>query len=302
MSRIQPIGDKHPNVRIIPSDTVGFWDGQSTYHLDFAGAGEMVRVAEAGFPRTDLHDFSYMTSDAGWIGRPFGTFGDIVKAVDGTWSFGVDRVEEMARELQREELPRPTVVKRRRVWDDFAGDEIDVDRYRSGDPYYRDNARVRTNGPKLISFLVQLGANSWMASDDLFWRGALAITLARIVEDAGYRTEISAFATTAGCTSNWKVPNILTTCNLKQAGDALDVGSLVNVTSGWFFRTVMFCSWTAPGEYLVDGLGSMKEANEKVVSYLSPGARPWVIASVYNKESCLALARKYLAQLVLESK
>jgi hypothetical protein len=288
----------------IPAASIGMgqWGSVDAYHFRYTGAADMVRIAELGADRRELHDFSYFYSDPDWIGRKFSNFAEIVKAVDGTWKEGCARVEEMSRELESEELPRPTVIKRRRVWDEYAGDEICIDRYRSGDPFFRDNLKVRSPGPRLINFLVQLGANSERASDDLFWRGALAITLARIVEDAGYRSEITAFATVKHGVENPSCPHILTTCELKGAGDSLDISSLVNVTSGWFFRTVMFASWTAPGEVLDDHLGSMKEATPEVVEYLASGARPWVISGIYNKRAALARARELLAELVKESR
>jgi len=286
-------------VEILPAATAGFpsYCHGNAYRLRFAGASDMVRVAAAGVNRRECR-LNLDVTDAGWIGRKFNDFGDVVKSVEGTWQAGCDRVEELARELEREELPRPTVVRRRRVWDEFAGDEIDVDRWKAGEPFFRETTKVRASGPRVISLLAQLGANSHMESEAIFWRGALAVTLARIVEDAGYRSEISTFAMTPGAPQH-----VLTTCELKGAGDALDVSSLVNVTSGWFFRTVMFASWTAPGKALEDCLGSMLEyAPAKAVEYLAGNARPWVIANVYNKASAVALAKTYLAQLVAESK
>lgn len=280
-------------------EVMGFGSGNA-YHIAFDGAGDMVRTAMAGADRRDLYDFHFFNR-AGFIGRDFSTFEEITRAVDSMWTHGIDRIEEMSRELERENLPKPTVVRRRRVWDDYAGDEIDVDRYRSADPYFRDTVRARTSGPRLISFLVQLGQNAWMESDALFWRGALAITLARIIEDAGYRSEITAFTMGANTVSG-PTPHVLSSVRLKEAGDPLDIGSLVNVTSGWFFRTVMFASWTAPGEKLNGGLGQMVEAGPKAVEFLAPQSKPWLISAAYDKESALALARKLLAELVHENR
>lgn len=297
-------------LRRINSDVCGFgkskgrssWSTPTpeTHHIEFTGIGDMVRVAMEG-ANSGLYEFDFF-DDADWIGRKFASFDDIRAAVDGTWAYGVDTVEEMSRELEREELPRPTVIKRRRVWDDYAGDEIDVDRYRSADPFFRTNSRVSTPGPRLITFLVQLGANAFMDSLALFWRGALATTLARIVEDAGYRTEIVGFTMNEHTTTNPQCGNTVTTFRLKEAGDMLDVGSLVNATSGWFFRTVTFAAWTVPGERLNYGLGHMVEATPEIVEYIAPNARPWLISGVYNKAAALALAREKLATLVHESR
>lgn len=297
-------------LRRIDSDVCGFgksvgrssWSVSSpeTHHIEFTGIGDMVRVAMEGAV-SGVYEFDFF-NDADWIGRRFNSYTDITKAVDSVWTEGVDTVEDMSRELEREELPRPTVIKRRRVWDDYAGDEIDVDRYRSADPFFRTNARVSTPGPRVITFLVQLGANAYRDSLSLFWRGALATTLARIVEDAGYRTEIIGFTMCESTTTNPQCGNTLTTFRLKEAGDMLDVGALVNATSGWFFRTVTFAAWATPGERLSYGLGHMVEATPEVVEYIAPNARPWLISGVYDKEASLKLARELLATLVHESR
>lgn len=302
-------------LRRIRSDVCGFgksvgrWSGSrftpETWHIDFTGIGDMVRVAMEGAER-GLYEFSFFEHDD-WIGRKFRTLDDIRAAVDGTWAHGVDTVEALSRELEKEELPRPTVIRRRRVWDDYAGDEIDVDRYRAAEPYFRTNARVSTPGPRLITLLVQLGANSFMDSLSLFWRGALATTLARIVEDAGYRVEIVGFTMNESTTTNPQCGNTVTTFRLKESGDSLHVSSLVNATSGWFFRTVTFAAWTVPGERLSFGLGHMVEATPEVVDYIAGhgslgSAKPWVISGVYDKDAAVKLARELLATLVNESR
>lgn len=270
-----------------------------THHISFDGLGDMVRVSLEAC-RESSYQFDFF-NDAGWIGRAFQTFDDIRAAVDGTWTEGVDTVEEMSRELERS-LPTPKTIKRRRVWDDYAGDEIDVDRFRSADPFFRTNERRLTNGPRVISLLIQLGANAFRDSFSLFWRGALAITLARMLEDAGYRTEIVGFTMCESTTTNPQCGNTLTTFRLKEAGDMLDVGSLVNATSGWFFRTVTFAAWSTPREQLSYGLGHMVEATPEVVEYIAPGARPWLVSGVYSREEAVGLARGLLATLDTESR
>lgn len=291
-------------VETVPAATAGFRSHclGDAYHIRFAGVSDLVRAAAVGADRGDLHRFDF--TDSYFIGREFGGFADVVKACESTWQFGCDRVEELSRELEREELPRPTVVRRRRVWDEHAGDEIDVDRWKAGEPFFRETTKVRTTGPRVIRFLVQLGANSYMGSDDLFWRGALAVTLARLVEDAGYRTEIHAFCMVEQLVIERGAPgHVTTSLELKGAGDALDVSSLVNVTSGWFYRTAMFAAWTVPNKRLCSHLGvTVEQSSPKAVEYLAAGARPWVIADVYNKAGCVALARELLAELVAESK
>ncbi len=274
--------------------------GSKCCFVEFDSPGDMVRAAKIGLARGD-HQFNHMT-DAEWIGRKFNDFDDVVAACDTNWAEGVDRVEEMVHAIEREDLPRPTVIKRRRVWDEFAGDEIDVDRYRAADPYFRTNARLRTPGPRVITMLTQINQNGGATSEQIFWRGALTVALARIVEDAGYRTEISAFVLSERCLANYHVPDYAMALRLKSADNPLDIGGLVNATSGWFFRTVEFASRTATGRTLNEGLGRMREAGRATCEFLAPAASPWLIGGVYDMASAVRLARQLLQTLVIDSR
>lgn len=287
-----------------PSESLGFPVYQSgrtpernAWAIRFNGAGDMVRECrEAVQTRPDLVVFDLEESD--WIGRKFNDWNDVVRAVEGTWAEGVDRIEELSRELEREQLPRPTVIKRRRVWDEYAGDEVDIDRWRAADPYYRTNHRVRSTGPRVITILSEVGQNSHYASESLFWRGAVTVTLARMIEDAGYRAEIVGVGMTSGTYVDSNNPDVMISVNIKGASDALDVGMIANITSGWYFRTVYFGAMLTPRIQCNSSLGRMINVTDQAVEYLSPQSRPWVVSGVYDKPSALALARKFLSELI----
>lgn len=274
---------------------------RNTVHATFAGVGDLVRAAEKSLPRTDLHDMKVtLLEDPAWIGRTFKNFDEVKAATDSTWKEGVDDVERMAQALERN-LPAPLEVKRRRVWDGYAGDEVCVDRYRHGEDFFRTNARRPQVGPRLISLLVELGQNSDRSSESMKWRGAATVALARILENAGYRAEIRAFVMidsgilpTSG--SN-EYENMTVTCELKEAGDSLDISALVNATSGWFFRTAVFASFGVYGKPLESSLGRMQEANAVSLQYFARNPAAWLVSRVYNEASAMRLATALLEQL-----
>lgn len=266
--------------------------------IEFDGLAEMVRASVAA-TKTHAGLMTFGLEEADWIGRRFGSWDEVTKAVDGTWQQGVDRIEELAAIIGREQLPRPTVIKRRRVWNDSAGADVCIDRYRAGDPFRREPHRVRTPGPRVVTILTQCGQNCNMSSDSLFWRGALAVVLSRMVEDAGYRAEIKAFTQAESTWSDGT--NMLSPVVLKGAADHLDIASLANATSGWFFRTVTFASWLTPGKSLSYGLGRQKELTPEASAYMAGNAWRWEVTRVYDQTSAVALARKLLAELVLQA-
>lgn len=274
---------------------------RTTFLLSFGGIGDMVRAA-APSVESNFHNFRQtFFGNPEWVGREFRTFDDVIKAVDSTWNEGVADVDRMAGELERS-LPAPVEVKRRRVWNEDAGDEIDVDRYRHAEPFFRDNAKRPQVGPRVVSLLVQVGNNCQFSSESLKWRGAACVALARVLEAAGYSSEIQCFSLAARAASpiiraDVDGANIATVCNLKNAGDALDISALVNATSGWYFRTVVFGSYVVLNRRLDSVLGFMQEANDATAAFLSRGVKPWLVSGVYDYRSALALAARYLETL-----
>lgn len=291
----------------IEGTEVGFssWYASSDcFHIAYDGVGDMVRAGERFVDRRDIYDFhSTFFREPDWVGRAFKSFDEIKACVDSTHAADVRDVEEMASELERR-LPAPVEVKRRRVWDEFGGDEISVDRFRHAEPYFRTNARRPQIGPRLISILVQLGQNSDYSSESLKWRGAAAVALARILENAGYATEINCVVMARGTYKPLKDSsrhdargNLVVSCSLKGAGDSLDVSALTNATSGWFFRTVCFASFGPLNRPIASGYGSMQEAGDKAAAYFARGARPWLLSGVYGQAGAVAVASDLLETL-----
>lgn len=74
--------------------------------------------------------------------------------------------------------------------------------------------------------------------EDIFWRGAAAIALARLLEEKEYRCEI--WAVNGGrMFAGENTPSVVG-CRIKRCGAPMDSDTIINTLSGWFYRTAMF--------------------------------------------------------------
>ena len=99
-------------------------------------------------------------------------------------------------------------------------------------------ARQRVTGSPIVSILVNVTASCYRQASDILWRGAVGVVLTDLLERAGYRVEfwgaqycLPAYVDRTGC--------FQAVC-LKRADQPLDLPTLVNGTSGWFYRTIYF--------------------------------------------------------------
>lgn len=106
------------------------------------------------------------------------------------WPAGAARVQELSAEVQ---APEAKSIRRKIAWRDD-GDEICSDRVHSGqlETCWRGSRRVPSIGPTLVTLNVNWGGLVGVSSEELFWQGAAACTLADALEEAGYRARITA--------------------------------------------------------------------------------------------------------------
>jgi hypothetical protein len=228
---------------------------------------------------------------------PFKGWDDVARMVTARWEAGVRVVEEMMRKLDKAKLPRPESIRPRKVFREDDGQSVDIDRLWEGQPYWRGLQRQKVGGPRVISLLVQIGANGYVDSQDLLWRGATALCVAKKLEDAGYRVEIlgydyGLYALASGrhcCQATW----------VKRSQDKLNIPSLVNALSGWYFRTVNFGSLSlVPDDMPGPGFGSETTITPEILQHLTRGLiTPWIIHEVWSQEQAIASVSQLLEQL-----
>ena len=135
-----------------------------------------------------------LSAESSWYGNAR-NFAELELLMTDGWTRGAERVQKAASEV-RDGLGdlKPVAIKRTRVWAD-EGDEIDHDRLRSGDVESMWRGTRRKKRAKLapaITVGVAWGGNANITSEGMFWTGAVAIAMADLLEDAGYRVSLVA--------------------------------------------------------------------------------------------------------------
>jgi len=281
----------------VPSAVVGIASSSRTRVLEFDGIIDQVREARQACERFPEIAREFDITRGDWIGRQFYDWSQVEAAASGSWPEGMATLTKLLDELSKAQLPEPKVIRRRGRWSEDTGAEINLDRYREAEPYWWNIQRTPVHGSRVVTMLVQVTGDASQTCEQMTWKGALAIALARIIEDAGYRAEIIAFNISMGsygdnANSFWSVP-------IKAASDAIDMGTLVNVISGWYFRTVGFGSFVIGGAVeLGEGLGYPGYPSAKTVERLiGPGGKAWMLDDVWSFSQAVAKAKKLIPTL-----
>jgi len=230
-----------------------------------------------------------------WIGRDFHDWEEVYAAARSPWPEGVEIVERMAEELADADLPQPQNTRRKPRFSEDNGDEVDYDRLRSGQPFWRTTQRANTRGPQVVTLVVDLNAAQKIAHHDILWRGAAVLAMTRILEDAGFRVEIWTIHCAQKCYSDG-TGHCHAVC-LKRPGDPLNVGTLVSAVSGWFYRTVGFRA-KALGRKPKKSLGTPHVPRYCDTETVFAGYDDYiVIGGAYSYGGAVYLARRALEKL-----
>lgn len=262
-----------------------------THRVEFDGLSEM--VAESMRPavqnRTRPIDLG-----AGWLGRDFDSVDEAVHAATQNWPEGVAVVERMVAKLAGS-IPSPVNRKRRRAWDASEGDDVCLDRLRSGQDYWRRSVRQSVSAPQVVTVVTDMSTRYDMAPDTILWRGCAALAMCYALEQAGYSCELLALEKTEDCYENGD--NQQTGVWLKRAGDTLDIHGLVAAISGWCFRTLWFAAKAVPEGMRPDcGLGGPTAFAKEDLEWFCPG--PWLtVAHVWSEHAAVECVRQQIARL-----
>lgn len=224
-------------------------------------------------------------SNSSWIGRSFKDWKDVRDKANKVWEEGVKILDEVMSELAHIELPPSKVIRRKRKFSSDGGDDVCIDRLRSGQDYWMSSHREETAGCPIVTIVSSLGTSAFRNTKDAFYRGAAAIIIAEILENAGFRTEIFMMNK---CSHVYGTKSFVLTCKLKDAKQHTDRLTMVNALSGWYYRTVKFQSTLIPGNPN-DGLGRpqiLSPADEHVKKVTDKG-KSIVIDDVWNRDACV---------------
>lgn len=228
-----------------------------------------------------------------WHGIVGGAAG-VIHAVENGYPAGANRVSFM-RDRISASLPRAIGVNRVRVRG-TSGDDLDIHAINRGDfgtAWSTAKRRVKV-GTSIVRIVIDICGNGEVKADTLAWRGVAGLSLAQVMQSAGYSVEIVGAMGTVRSADNFG--NLAITTLLKAHGASVDIDLLAATTClAGFFRLFGFAAIIAA----CDKRG--KEANSGLGQYLDPsGVLPapitttqlFVQQSVIDEESALAWVKQ----------
>lgn len=233
--------------------------------------------------------------DSRFTGRDFGNDWDrFAREAVGAWEEGAKTIQRMKESIKLELAPR--TIKRYTHWREDAGDDLSIDRFERGQPFWRSSRRDRNTGPGGITIAVNLSAAAFRTPESLFWRGAAAAIIADVCEAAGYAVEIHAIVYTEGTYTNG-AGSFQAVC-AKRPGDYLDIGSLATVVSGWYFRIGFFSTFGLANATPACGLGVPSKCPRPLLKYIAKKPEDViVIENVFDEKAATALIEKCIIEI-----
>lgn len=228
--------------------------------------------------RNHRHKRDFSTG-CNFVGRNFSNLYAAYDAINRPWPNGVQWVREMVAELQTAGLPAPVSRRRKKRWGDCDGDHVDTDRLRAGQPYWLTTQRKFTTGPSKFTIILNMAARASQSSRGITYKAAAALALCDVLEERGYLVDIVAVETGKGTWDGNDGMAIDSTLGvpIKRAGERLDVEALINLTSGWCYRTAWFSALCDlhenPRIYRVSGvLGLPTRVTQEMIDLVTDGA------------------------------
>ena len=194
-------------------------------------------------------------------------YGTIDKAEDARnyagqgWRDGADKALGFISDIYATcSIPEPKNVHRQQVWAED-GDDLDYDKLMSGEleTMWRTTKRNGKATNPHATLVVNWGGLAGVSADELFWSGAVAIILADVLENAGYRIEI------VGCNVSTHGSGEVTASSVtvKELDEPLrsDVVAGALCEAG-VFRTLGFMAKCVTNATVSSGMGATADFND----------------------------------------
>jgi hypothetical protein len=230
-----------------------------------------------------------------WVGRAFANWNEVYAAACGPWDEGRDTIERMVGQMEGEDLPKPVSRKRKTRFAQDDGSELDYDRLRSGQEFWRRCERQSTKGPQTVTIVADVSTRSGVNHEDILWRGAAAIAVTHVLEEAGYRVELWAVRCANQYDADGK--DTVTAVNLKRAGDPLDIATLVTAVSGWFFRSMFFRAESLHAAEPRSTLGMPRKPTQQELVEITGTSDAVLVADVYDEQIAVWKAKQIIKRL-----
>lgn len=248
--------------------------------------------------RVKAHD---NTKARGFAGRDFaGSWDAVYSAVNSVWPEGMAVLERMEADLADAALPKPVSRRRKTRFNEDDGDELDYDRMRSGQAFWRQSRRQNTSGPATVTIVVDSCAACHVDAEDILWRGAAAVTLAKLLEAAGYRVELWVTARTDNVVKRpgkKHLSDLMLSVCLKRPSDVLDTSTLISAVSGWAFRTLFFRGFCCGQGKVESNLGYPHAPSDEDVKHVTTDQKRIVIKGAFSYDAAVRLIRETITSI-----
>lgn len=265
-----------------------------TYYYEFDGVKDMTEQV-SGKRLADR--FAAWDNPREAIGFAKLSVEELRQLVDSPWKKGLDIIERFRDQLKNAINIEVKSHQRKVRFNEDDGDEVDLDRLRCGQLYWRESRREEATGPTELTVFFDCGGNCRRANEEFMWRGAAALAIVDILESRGYRVELWQVK---GVTADNGDRFVSGTC-LKRTSDPCDQSSLAMAISGWFFRTVGICSNWAEADvhnvYLGDGSGRSFPPTQADLDQFSKDKNRVSIMETWNFNAALAVVQHELQKL-----
>lgn len=256
-------------------------------------------VKEAGFPLNNSGT-GWDKASGNFRGRYFANGEECLKAEGETWEEGVKVIEDLISKLEGQ-MPAPVSRRRKPRWMEDDGSDLCLDRLRSGQPYWRESRRQNTHGPSTITLVVDVTTSGGVKADDALWRGAAAVAMTKVLEDAGYRVELIAVSSQTRCWTRafgGESKNGAFAVTLKKPEQPVNLSSLTNWISAWAYRSLWFSSWNLKGE-MSWGYGTcvLLKDSPAIVDALTTDTNRLVISDCWKEATAIRLAKDLMNQI-----
>lgn len=227
---------------------------------------------------------------------------DVQERLNKEWAEGIYTFNQYVERLKEANLPELKDKKRKTRFDETAGDDVDLERLRQGEAFWRTTRREDSMGQTTMTVVIDTTTPFYMNSDDILWRGAVAIAIAKLLEEKGWSAEI--WVVNGSKLYYAEDTSVYTACCLKRTSDPLDVSTLINTVSGWFYRTATFTLLSSicqnRGKKLASGFGTCATPSEEDLDNLSIDEYRLYSCGVYSFEDALDMVNRQLEKMRLE--
>lgn len=238
-------------------------------------------------------------SDSEFVGRSFRNWKSVGEALSSEWREGMDIYDKMIAELRDAEMPKPRNIRRRRVYSEDGGDEVNIDLLRAGLPFWETTHRDARPGPLSVTIVVNMTTLASRNYREVLWRGVAAVCLTEILERSGYRVELWSADLVSVHSFNGCDDGFCCATTLKRGQETLDPSTIINAVSGWVHRTMNFGSfYLVPNKTPHHGFGRPQSMEKNVLNWITPDEQALAVDDVWNYNDAVAWVRKQLQQFI----